>query len=159
MLNPRRQATLFLGQSSSVEAIRNRFDPAQAALIAAHVTLCREDEVADWGEFSKQCYELKPFVLELEFGSPVRDGDLVYLPCVGGIGDFDELRRTLFGPHACKHDAHITLMHPRNSVCNDSIFEEICSRLKPFAHRFSSVDLIVQEGSGVWEILETIELI
>lgn len=150
---------MFLGENSSVEAIRNRFNPAQAALIAAHVTLCREDEVTDWKEFSKQCYELKPFVLELDFGSPVRDGNLVYLPCVGGIGDFDDLRRTLLGPSARKHNAHITLMHPRNSVCNDSIFDEICSSLNPFAHRFLSIGLIRQENGGVWETLETIELI
>jgi 2'-5' RNA ligase len=159
MPDPRLQATLFLGENSLVEAIRNEFNPAQAALIAAHVTLCREDEVADWDEFSKQCHELKPLVLELEFGPPVRNGDLVYLPCVNGIGDFDELRRALLGAEARKHNAHITLMHPRNSVCNDSIFEEIRSRLKPFAHRFLSISLIRQESGGVWETLETIELI
>lgn len=159
MPNTRRQATLFLSENLSVEAIRNKFNPAQAALIAAHVTLCREDEVVDWDEFSKQCHELKPLVLELEFGPPVRNGDLVYLPCVGGNAEFDNLRRSLLGPSARKHNAHITLMHPRNSVCNDSIFDEICSSLKPFAHRFSRVDLIMQENDGVWETVETIELI
>jgi 2'-5' RNA ligase len=90
---------------------------------------------------------------------PVRDGDLVYLPCVGGIAEFDDLRRRLLGADARKHNAHITLIHPRNAACDDSIFEEICSRVSSFAHRFSSVSLIQQTNGGVWETLETIELI
>lgn len=45
----RRQATLYLPSpcSVAVEAVRSRYNPVQAELIAAHVTLCREDEVGD----------------------------------------------------------------------------------------------------------------
>ena len=158
-MTSRRQATLFLNSRPIVHGIRREFNPAQAALIAPHVTLCREDEVADWDSLASHCHELKPLILELEFGSPVRDGDLVYLPCIGGVADFDDLRNKLLGAEARKHDAHITLIHPRNAACDDSIFDEICTRVVPFVHRFSSVSLIQQTNGGVWETLETIELI
>ena len=49
----RRQATLFLRHRESVESIRRQFNPAQAELISAHVTLCREDEVEDADERRK----------------------------------------------------------------------------------------------------------
>jgi len=155
-MTSRHQATLFL-DCLAVEVIRREFNPAQAALIDAHVTLCREDEVADWGEFSKRCHELRPFELKLEFGPPVRENDLVYLPCVGGVAEFDRLRRRLLGLQARDHSAHITLIHPRNGTCDDVTFEKISSRLVPFAHRFSNVSLIRQENGGVWKTLETIE--
>ena len=46
--NSRRQVTLFVPDPtrSMLEAIRKRLDPVQYRLIRAHVTLCREDELA-----------------------------------------------------------------------------------------------------------------
>jgi hypothetical protein len=44
----RTQLTLFVQppDSEHLEALRHRLDPVQAARIPAHVTLCREDEIA-----------------------------------------------------------------------------------------------------------------
>ena len=44
----RRQLTLFVphAEAAPIEALRATLDPVQHALIAAHVTLCREDELA-----------------------------------------------------------------------------------------------------------------
>lgn len=46
---PRRQATLYLPppHREPIEVLRARYNPAQFALIRAHVTLCREDAVSD----------------------------------------------------------------------------------------------------------------
>ena len=44
----RRQASLFLSDQFQIESLRLRYNPIQARLIPAHVTLCREDEVTDW---------------------------------------------------------------------------------------------------------------
>jgi len=42
----RRQLTLFIHyQNEIIEKIRSEFNPTQFNLIAAHVTLCREDEL------------------------------------------------------------------------------------------------------------------
>ena len=42
----RKQLTLFLKDGrATIENIRKKFNPAQYELIAAHVTLCREDEI------------------------------------------------------------------------------------------------------------------
>ena len=62
----RRQLTLFITEQNEViEAVRATFNPAQYALIAAHVTLCREDEI----ENLKQVIEnIEAFHLE----SPVQ---------------------------------------------------------------------------------------
>ena len=76
----RRQASLYLDDASIVEGLRYRFNPAQAALIPAHITLCREDEVSDWPALEDRIRALVPIALTLEFGLPVRDGNLVYIP-------------------------------------------------------------------------------
>ena len=45
MMSVRRQATLYLPSevAQNVEEIRHKWNPAQARLIRAHVTLCREE--------------------------------------------------------------------------------------------------------------------
>lgn len=48
----RRQLTLFVagGVAADIDNVRQRVDPVQFGLIAAHVTLCREDELAELSE-------------------------------------------------------------------------------------------------------------
>jgi len=50
-----RQATLFVPPpfDISIEAVRAHNNPLQFGLIRAHLTLCREDKVADWDIFSE----------------------------------------------------------------------------------------------------------
>ena len=64
----RRQATLYLPlpNSDRVESLRSQFNRDQFELIRAHVTLCREDEVSDWGELASRLLDLGRIEVELE---------------------------------------------------------------------------------------------
>jgi len=157
----RRQATLFLQRPSWVNKIRLELNPAQAKLIDAHVTLCREDEVSDWEELGRRLQALRPQAVTLKFGSPHRDGDLVYIPCVGPTGAFDDLRAMILGTRLAsprKHVPHITLIHPRNGSCSDADFASIISVFEPFSYTFDEVAFIQQENGGVWETVQTFRL-
>jgi hypothetical protein len=156
----RRQATLYLPSplSKTVESIRSRFNRAQFDLIRAHVTLCREDDVCDWDEFASSLIAVGTIDVALEFGLPVRDNNLVYLPTIGSNKSFDTLRNLLFSTRSTlprKHNPHITLIHPRNGICPDAVFDEITSRCKPFSSTFRYVTLIEQVDGGHWQDLST----
>lgn len=126
----------------------------QAKLIPAHVTLCREDEVSDWVGLECRALAIAPIEVAIAFGSPLREGNLVYLPAVGSTADFDQLRHALLardGKAPRKHAPHITIIHPRNGVCTDSMFAEISSRVVPFTATFREISLIKQQDGGSWE--------
>lgn len=161
MKGSRRQATLFLQRPSWVNKIRLDLNPAQARLIDAHVTLCREDEVSDWEELGRRLLDLQPHAVTLKFGPPHRDGDLVYIPCVGSTSAFDDLRYMLLGIASAKprkHNPHITLIHPRNGICSDAGFASIISVFEPFSYTFDEVAFIQQENSSIWETVQTFRL-
>ena len=158
----RRQATLYLPTPSStaVESIRSRFNRAQFDMIRAHVTLCREDEVCNWDDLASRLITMDTIEVALEFGMPVRDKDLVYLPATGSSESFDKLRYSLLSAQGTlprKHNPHITLVHPRNGTCTDNIFDEIASRCRPFSSTFRRVSLIEQVDGGRWQDLKTFE--
>lgn len=158
----RRQATLFLSGFGDIQKVRTEFNPEQARLINAHVTLCREDEVADWEALAVRFRASVPHTVTLEFGLPRRDGNLLYLPNLGPTVEFDQLRNILLSnsrSSARKHHPHITLIHPRNGVCTDAIFETVSARLKPFSYTFNEISFIRQENGGVWETVERFELL
>lgn len=158
MPETRRQATLFLRHASAIESLRHRFNPKQAELIAAHVTLCRENEVSNWDELAARL-EQATFPVALHFGSPVRDGDLVLLPGIDTDGTFRDLRKHLLGPGLVRdHKPHITLIHPRNGRCTDDIWETICASTKPFAYTFHEVSFILQQDNGPWQTLQDFPL-
>lgn len=155
-MNPqtRRQASLYLSGLFQIEALRRRFNPIQARLIPAHVTLCREDEVADWAAFQANLEALQPFELTLTFGSPVRDQDFVFLPVCSGLDDFQAFRRKLLPREPRNHTPHVTLIHPRNGSCTDEIFGELTASLRsPFQYTFREVMLIEQTDGGVWRVI------
>ncbi|MBP6002359.1 MAG: hypothetical protein KA746_02885 [Pyrinomonadaceae bacterium] len=157
----RRQATLFLYGKEPVDLIRETYNPVQANLIGSHVTLCREDEVADWEAFGRKLVSKSLESVTLHFGKPLRKGELVYLPCIGPTDDFDRLRATLLSDSTVpprKHDPHITLVHPRNGVCSSGDFEEMSAAIEPFTYIFDEVSFIAQIGSGGWEVIETFRL-
>ena len=156
----RRQATLYLSApgSTAVESIRSRFNRVQFDLIRAHVTLCREDEVYDWDEFASRLSALSSIEVALEFGMPVRDDNLVFLPTIGSNESFDTLRNLLLSTQGSlprKHNPHITLIHPRNGICTDQVFDEITSRFKPFSSTLRYVTLVEQTKGGRWQGLRT----
>ncbi len=156
----RRQATLYLPlpNSDRVESLRSQFNRDQFELIRAHVTLCREDEVSDWGELASRLLDLGRIEVELEFGMPIRDNNLVYLPAIGSTDSFDSLRNAILASKRSlprKHSPHITLIHPRNGLCTDAVFDEITAQSEPFAINFRCVTMIEQVHAERWRELAT----
>lgn len=157
-MRTRRQATLYLPapHAAPIERLRAAFNPAQHALIRAHVTLCREDEVADWEDVARRLGAIESLAITLAFGHPVRSGNLVYLPAVGSTARFHQLRLSLLdgpGRQVRSHDPHITLIHPRNGSCSDEIFASLVRRYTPFEATFRTVSLIVQIAGEAWRDL------
>ncbi|MBL8518894.1 MAG: 2'-5' RNA ligase family protein [Betaproteobacteria bacterium] len=152
----RRQASLYLPDGDErrrIEILRRRFNPAQAALIPSHVTLCREGEVADWDELAARAGALPSIQVTLRFGPPVREGNLVFLPATGPVAQFDDLRAALLSGGRApprRETPHITLVHPRNGVCDDAVLGEIRAATQPFTMTFSAITLIEQRNGGVW---------
>lgn len=150
----RRQVTLYLPESTSenIEAIRSRFNPVQAKLIYAHVTLCREDEVSDWDKLLAHLSSVVPITLELAFSHVVRDGDLVYA-VVENCDSFHQLRHEVLRMESGTprhHNPHLTLIHPRNGTCCDNMFRELKTKFKPFLARIESIAVIEQVNGGIW---------
>ncbi len=149
----RRQASLFLYGFPEIEKLRHQFNPAQAALIPAHVTLCREDEVEDWSLLQVRIQTVCPINVTIEFGPPVRELNLVYLSVVGGAIQFENLRLELLGTptHVPRIQLpHLTIIHPRNGVCTDGVFRELMDCCVPFSANFREISLIEQWDGGPW---------
>lgn len=145
----RRQATLFLDNVPDIESVRASFDPVQAALINAHITLLREDEVADWELIAAKLNDgLSP--VRSEIGPVVRDGDLIFLKVQDIYGDLGLLRRELMGENARQQMPHLTLIHPRNIKCSDENWNDIRNSIRPFKYTFRRVSFILQENGGIW---------
>lgn len=155
-LRTRRQASLFLDGFPHLEKLRRDFNPAQARLIPAHLTLCREDEVDDWDRLQARILSLLPIQLELEFGLPVREGNFVYLPIRSGAAAWDELRYRLLdcgnGPPR-NQLPHLTLIHPRNGICTDQALAAIQRECEVFSTTFRSIRIIEQTGELPWQTI------
>ena len=94
----RQQLTLFVTGPwcEHLEALRNELDPVQAGLIPAHVTLCREDEIASLNAdvLFERVESWADGPIHLAFGSPTRfSGHGILLPCAQGSEAFQRLRR------------------------------------------------------------------
>ena len=149
----RRQLTLFLppAQRAIVEPIRQRLDPRQHAIIQAHVTLCRDDELVPWQALSQRLASLGEFAITMQFGEPqvLPDGCVLLRP-THGAEQYQHLRQSVLGPSANIHDAHITLLHPRNATGVIYDLAEIALVLVGFTATFRTIALIEQCGSGPW---------
>ncbi len=166
-MNKRRriQLTLFVDekQSAAIERIRQKFNPLQYRLIRAHVTLCREDEIES---FDNVLYNLTSQVLpkiSICFGKVTRfsEGNGVLLPVNDNLHSFRTLRsQVLHGIIEAprNHEPHITLMHPRNSICTDEIFQQIIKINLPTIITFGKVSLIEQVETEPWKIIQEFEL-
>ncbi len=165
MTQTRKQLTLFLDEkeAQAIEALREKYNPAQYQLIASHITLCREDEIADlprvWQNVEK--LHLPSFTLELGKAERFYEGKGVFIPVRDPRQEFKGLRarilRHLPTPPR-EHSPHITLMHPRNSTCTDQIFEEIRAIALPNSVSLTYISLIEQEMGNVWQTLESYSL-
>ena len=151
----RRQLSLFLppDQRSVVEPIRQRLDPLQHAMIPAHVTLCRDDELATWPPVRECLATLNSFSITMRFGEPevLPDGCVLLRP-THGIEEYQHLRQLVLGPSATAHGAHLTLLHPRNSAGATYDLAEISNALTGLTATFRTIALIEQGESGKWAV-------
>lgn len=160
--NIRRQLTLFVDQADAVtiDAIRSRYNPLQQQLIAAHVTLCREDEIENVDTVLHNLENLNQEPLTVFFDEPIRfeNGNGVLIPAAAYNEAFQQLRKKILAgviERPREHQPHITLMHPRNSVCTDEIFEAIKKTQLPKQLNFNSVSFIEQKNGGPWVAVKT----
>lgn len=161
----RQQLTLFVDKKDAIEieSIRKRFNPKQHQLIDSHVTLCREDEIANIDKTLGFLQNLDVSPLTIQFGQVTKfeNNKGVFLPAFGNNEQYHQLRvkilKALNMP-VRHHDPHITLMHPRNSNCTKEIFEEIESVNLPTILSFDTVSLIEQIGGGKWQIITRFNL-
>lgn len=151
----RRQLSLFLPepQRSLVEPIRLRLDPIQHALIPAHVTLCRQDELAPWRDIHQRLARLEDFAITMAFGAPreLPDGS-VLLRQTAGIEQFQALRRSLLGEACRDQSAHLTLLHPRNAIGALHDLAAIARTLARLVVTFRTISLIEQRGCDPWRV-------
>jgi 2'-5' RNA ligase superfamily len=155
----RAQLTLFVPAAGAgpIEAVRRMLDPVQFGLIAAHVTLCREDELVGLPLAQWQQRLALPAAqpLTLTFGAPKAFGTHgVLLPCVDGEVAFQALRRCVLGSDAIRHQApHITLAHPRNpKAAANSVAAAAAGLGVHTVICFSTVSVIEQQGSAPWQV-------
>lgn len=156
----RKQLTLFLdeGEAQSIEGIRRKFNPVQYHLIKSHITLCREDEIEDLAPILQSLEQLRVEPFELITAPPERfsQGKGVFIPIQDQAQHFQKLREKVLrstGIAPRMHEPHITLMHPRNSSCDDAAFEEILKVRIPKVLNISNISLIRQEIGKAWKVL------
>ena len=165
MNETRKQLTLFIEESNeNIEKIRAEFNPEQFDLIPAHVTLCREDEIEPVKKIIDRIKSInlkKPIRIEFKGAERFADGNGVLIPAKTENSEFIELRETILGRNKNLKEQfpHITLMHPRNSKCNDEIFEEILNRDLPTELEFKKISLIEQNNGGKWKILTEFNIV
>lgn len=158
----RQQLTLFVPEGAApwLEPLRQQVDPVQSGLIAAHVTLCREDEIADLAPAALRCRLTHAAPLTLVFGPARRfGGHGMLLPCVDGAAAFQQLRVLALDTSAIRApEAHLTLAHPRNprAAANvDGRFGELPARL---TITFREVARIEQRDGQPWVVREALAL-
>jgi hypothetical protein len=157
----RRQLSLYVPQREArpLEEIRKRIDPIQQALIPAHVTLCREDELGSLEIIRGRLRHITRWPLKMCFGRPeVVESHGMLLNCVEGAVEFQRLREEVLGSSSIfALRPHLTLAHPRNPRASGNSLEAL--RLLPaeISVRFYSIHLIEQVHGAPWQVLETFE--
>ena len=140
----RRQLSLFLpeAQRLPVEQIRRRLDPIQQALIPAHVTLCRDDELHDLQQLTLRLERLEPFLITMRFEEPqeLPDGCVLLRPS-SGTEKFQALRHSILGNSARVYGAHLTLLHPRNATGVHHNLAEMTREIAGLVVTFNTVSL------------------
>jgi len=149
-------------EGARLESLRQELDPVQAALIPAHVTLCREDEIVQLSDSEVEArlpdYSAKP--LTLSFGPPVIfQGHGILLPCVAGEREFHELRSRVLGTSTIRrHAPHITLAHPRNPPSANRSLADAMRLPYPMLYNFVTIASIEQIGDAPWRVLRVFTL-
>lgn len=161
----RKQLTLFVDErySAEIEKIRKKYNPVQFHLIKSHVTLCRENEIADLFQIKAnlQSLNFKPVTLFFDGVERFSNGKGVYMPAIQTNTDYHALRKTLLKGTLFENKfslPHITLMHPKNATCTTAIFHEIEQAELPQSIAFEKISLIEQHNGGKWEITDEFQL-
>lgn len=162
----RRQLTLFIRPDDAhiIESIREKYNPIQKRLIAAHVTLCREDDLENLAIILDNLAQLntKPITIQLGPVTRFNNGKGLLIPAMSNNDALDQLRRQILTGtqiNVRKHEPHITLMHPRNATCTDEIFDQLRMIHLPKSLLFDTISLIEQVDGGVWQVLKIFKLI
>ncbi len=161
----RRQLSLFVPPhtSTKLEELRSLLDPVQQSLIPAHVTLCREDELADLSGDQLQERLRRAWVkpLTLRFGRPEAFASHgILLHCVDGEQEFHQLRELLLGTTMARlHRPHITLAHPRNPRAPGNSLANTSRLPVDLVVTFDTVSWIEQVGHQPWKLLEVFSLV
>lgn len=154
----RQQLTMFVPPPAAehIEAVRRLWDPVQQQRIAAHVTLCREHELAaiDPLVLRERLAHLTLTRFRMTFGPAERvDGYGVLLRAMEGTEAFAAMRSQILGiANAPPFGAHITLAHPRNPRAPGN--SDDLSELFPPGVRidFAEICLINQVESDPWTV-------
>lgn len=155
----RRQLSLYASGegAATIERVRALVDPVQFALIPAHVTLCREEDLLDIREtqIGERIAGSGGFVLG--FGAPETFSTHgILLPCVEGEAAFQALRsRVLGGRSDRRQSPHVTLAHPRNPKAAGHSLQAAGSLGSGIQCRFAIVHLIEQIAGNPWTILRS----
>ncbi|MCC6316516.1 MAG: hypothetical protein IT361_02405 [Gemmatimonadaceae bacterium] len=163
-LNTRTQLTLFVPEptASTLDRVRRVLDPVQLGLIRAHVTLCREDEIAHLTRdaIAARLAGSPVRALTLRFGQaePVSEHGIL-LPCIDGEPGFQALREHVLGSRAIRRSsAHITLAHPRNPKAMGNDMATARALPPQLAITFAHASLVEQTGNSAWHVLGTFAL-
>lgn len=162
----RHQLTLFIEDyQQTIESFRADYNPRQHALIAAHITLCREDELEQLdtvlGNLRKIEWQ-QPLSVMLGPIERFADGKGLMLPGHGSNEAFHQLRaRVLQGiiDEPRNHQPHLTLIHPRNGTCTDAVFAIAGKQNWPTQLKFTNVFLINQHQGDPWLFKERFSLL
>lgn len=160
----RRQLTLFVpdGAARELEAVRRVLDPTQSRLIGAHVTFCREDELAriPANELHARIADARIEALTLRFGRAERfHGHGIVLHCLAGEPEFHAARVRLLGTSEIRvQRPHITLAHPRNPKAPGNDLSLTSALPDDLSIAFRALSLIEQTGGEPWRVLRTFEL-
>lgn len=160
----RRQLSMFVpaAEGLQLESVRRELDPVQAALIPAHVTLCRDAEIDQFSiaEIEARISNAAVQPIRLRFGRPVIfEGHGVLLPCVAGEPAFHELRTHVLGTTAIRrHEPHITLAHPRNPPASKCGLAGGMGYAENHSFTFATIVFIEQTGAAPWQVLREFSL-
>lgn len=163
-MGKRIQLSLYLtGPAASVlESVRRTLDPVQSSLIPAHVTLCREDELAAIkdGALVSRLAQIPLPPVTLRFGTPEPfSGHGIRLPCIAGEHAFIALRQHVLGARSIRHQSpHITLAHPRNPKAAGNCLANADVLPEEITVTFAHINRIEQTGTSPWRVLDTFDI-
>lgn len=156
MDNIRRQLSLFVPEPerSQLDAIRQKYDPKQQAIIPAHVTLCRDEELEPWASLEERLVALRSVEITFVLGAPKQiEACGVLVPMANSSTAFDDLRHRLLGDRCARQIPHITLLHPRHADGKEHAYEAISHEFLPASVTLTEIALIEQVNGGAWNVL------